>query len=113
MDLLLKTWYNFIYFTRIKFILAIIIYINNIILFFQKLKTHKNIKIKSFNIVNYINVKGNATQQALITYYVKPTNTIYLVLFDLENGNDIKSTSIRYKLFFLIFKIIIRFFLIN
>ncbi|XP_008559275.1 WD repeat-containing protein 75 [Microplitis demolitor] len=60
-----------------------------------KLKTHKNIKIKSFNIVNYINVKGNATQQALITYYVKPTNTIYLVLFDLENGNDIKSTSIR------------------
>ncbi|XP_074094761.1 WD repeat-containing protein l(2)05287 [Cotesia typhae] len=59
-----------------------------------KLKTNKNLKIRSFHIVHSTDVRQNYIQQALITYYVQSSNNIQLVLFDLENGSIVKSHNI-------------------
>lgn len=51
-------------------------------------------KIKTFHIVKYKTPQGNETCQALVTHLSECGEKVYVLLFDMENGTYVKSTSI-------------------
>ncbi|XP_034952494.1 WD repeat-containing protein 75 [Chelonus insularis] len=68
---------------------------NGLIIKNLDLQIHPVDKIRSFHIIHYKNYKGKNIRQTLISFNIKANKTIQLILFDIDTGENIKSTCIE------------------